>query len=279
MKCIKDNKIKNLRLNLLCLSMLVSGVSISTTCFNMAKFDSYATEEEVIFTDVEEPIVANEFTEEEVEEPITEVESTEEVPLPDPIDRWEIGGENIIVVIPNSVSYDVIANQYITEHELINADKFVVTSNNKTYEYLSDDDFRFFASIVATETSSNEVEGNPLDAITVGASILNRCDNSRWVNYLNANGYDGSNPIDQMKYPGQYTACKSKKFYRYYNGEVEIPAPVLAACEATWYGGIRNHNYCSFRARGCKSYSNNQIVDNGNRFGDEIKEEEKILVK
>ena len=51
----------------------------------------------------------------------------------------------------------------------------------------------------------------------------------------------------------------------------DTPIEVISACKAVWYDGIRNHNYCSFRSSSATGYSDNQIVEGGNRFNDEVK--------
>ena len=97
-------------------------------------------------------------------------------------------------------SYDLENNVYITEEEIIGSEEFKVTTDNKTYEYLEDDDFIFFAANVAAESSDNIY-----DALAVATSIANRCDSEEWVDYLNSLGMDGENPIDHIKAPGQYS--------------------------------------------------------------------------
>ena len=145
----------------------------------------------------------------------------------------------------------------------VDNETFELTYNNKTYEFLPLEDFYVFLAIVAAECS-----GNPHDALATASSILNRCDSEIWSTYITNIGMDGTNPVDQATAPGQYNVYASGSYKQFLNGNVS--EEVLRACEMAWYEGIRSHNYTSFRGRTCIGYSNNQVVDGGNRFGGEI---------
>lgn len=179
---------------------------------------------------------------EEIEEPETEVELFED---------------------DSKDYYDLENSQYVTDQELLNTEAFTVTVDNKTYEYLPESDFDLFTAVVAAESSNNKY-----DALAVASSILNRCDSEKWVNDLNNRGLDGENPIDHIIASGQYSVYSEGNYEKYLNGNA--PDEVTYACQAAWYNGIRNNNYCSFRGKEAESYSNNQIVENGNRFDDEV---------
>ena len=154
----------------------------------------------------------------------------------------------------------------VLETEVDN-ETFELTYNNKTYEFQSEEDFYLFAAIVAAECN-----GNPHDALATASSILNRCDSESWSTYITNLGLDGENPVDQATAPGQYSVYASGLYRQFLNGNVK--EEVLRACEMAWYEGIRSHNYTSFRGRTCIGYSNNQVVDGGNRFGGEVIEPE-----
>ena len=91
----------------------------------------------------------------------------------------------------------------------INTD-FTITKNNKTYENLSGDDYRLFVAVVAAESSKDFH-----DALAVASSILNRCDDETWINYLDSCGSDGRNPISHITFSGQYGVYHSGA-YKYY---------------------------------------------------------------
>ncbi len=170
--------------------------------------------------------------------------------------------------IKNQEFIDNMALAYVTGYdEMLEVEvdngTFELTYNNKTYEFLPLEDFYVFLSIVAAECN-----GNPHDALATASSILNRCDSENWSTYITNIGMDGTNPVDQATAPGQYNAYASGLYKQFLNGNVS--EEVLRACEMAWYEGIRSHNYTSFRGRTCIGYSNNQVVDDGNRFGGEI---------
>ena len=61
--------------------------------------------------------------------------------------------------------------------------------------------------------------------------------------------------------------------------DFNVSQEVFDACYAAWYLGIRNHNFCCFRSNGSVGYSDNQVVDGGNRYAGEIVDpKEKTLV-
>ena len=156
--------------------------------------------------------------------------------------------------------YDPDSNTYITSEELLEDGNFEVTTGNQTYEYLSDEDYDFFTAVVAAESN-----GNRHDALAVASSILNRCDRDDWVEEVDKLGMDGTNPICQIKAPGQYQVYEEGKYLKYLNN---VSIEVEDACNSAIYEGIRNNNYCSFRSNDTVSYSDNLIVEGGNRFDD-----------
>ena len=160
--------------------------------------------------------------------------------------------------------YDADNNCYITYDRLLNDEAFVVTSDNKTYEYLPDESFDMFMAVVAAESN-----GNRHDSLAVASSILNRCESPNWIEEINKLGKDGTNPIDHITAPGQYQTYEEGKYLEYLNGNV--PVQVYDACYSAWYNGIRNNDYCSFRSNDTVTYSNKIIVEGGNRF-DDVKE-------
>ena len=158
--------------------------------------------------------------------------------------------------------YDPDSNTYITSEELLDTSNFEVTTDNSTYTYLSDEDYQFFTAVVAAESN-----GNRHDALAVASSILNRCESEKWVAEVDKLGMDGTNPISQIKAPGQYKVYEDGIYLEYLNN---VPIEVEDACNSALYGGIRNHSYCSFRSNDTVTYSDNLIVEGGNRFDDRV---------
>ncbi len=158
--------------------------------------------------------------------------------------------------------YDPTSNTYITSEKLLETDNFEVTTGNETYEYLSDKDYEFFTAVVAAESN-----GNRHDALAVASSILNRCESEKWVAEVDKLGMDGTNPISQIKAPGQYQVYEEGRYLEYLNN---VSIEVEDACNSALYDGIRNNSYCSFRSNDTVAYSDNLIVEGGNRFNDKV---------
>ena len=246
-------KYKNLKINVASYSIFlyITGLITSSVAFPIfcSKKPCIKTEITVACTEMnDEPDII------EIEEIEIEEENVEEV-ISNDIDLFDIDDDY----------YDLNTNEYHTDVELKNVDSFVITTNNKTYEDHEISDFELFTAVVASES-----EGNRYDALALATSIANRCDSKKWVDYVNSCGMDGTDPIVQLTFPGQYEGYLSGKYEKYLNGTLEVPVEVLDACTTVWFKGIRNNNYCSFRAAHAKGYSDIQIIEGGNRFSDEL---------
>ena len=144
----------------------------------------------------------------------------------------------------------------------VNSDAFTISTDNQTYEYLTDKEFEFFAAVVAAECNDSFD-----DALATASSVVNRCDSERWSSWVDGMGKDGTNPIDHITTEGQYEVYASGAYKDHLNGN--IPEDVLKACKLVLFDGIRSHNYCSFRSKDNKSYGE-AVVDGGNNYADEI---------
>lgn len=159
--------------------------------------------------------------------------------------------DNLITIYENG--YDEINDVEI------DTENFELTTDNKTYEDLDDEAFEFFVACVAAECN-----GTTHDALATASSVLNRCDSERWQTV-------SDNPVEHLTAGGQYSVYSSG-LYKQFLG-FNVSDEVLDACTAVWYNGIRNNNYCSFRGNSETYYSDIQVVDGGNRFGDELVKE------
>lgn len=128
---------------------------------------------------------------------------------------------------------------------------FVVTTGNQTYN-LSDSDLELLTAIVAAECDKS---GD--DALAVITTILNRCESQAWIRS------HGTNPVKQATAPNQFVVYQ-KGAYKRYMGNAAPPQVAQAVRDAL--GGVRNHNYLSFRSNGSTGYSNNMITSSGNRY-------------
>lgn len=176
--------------------------------------------------------------------------------------------EEEVITEPTDIekALEAYKNGYDNERDIeINNKDFKITLDNRVYD-LSEDDFKFFVAVVCAESN-----GTFYDALTCASSILNRCESKKWVEWLNAFGKDGTNPVDQITFDGQFQVY-STGLYKNFLDLDNVNADVLLACELVCYQGVRSGSYCSFRSNDSIEYSDNQVVKNGNRFGDIIEE-------
>ena len=242
----KTNKttISNLRYNTMRFFLTVS---LGSAVFKMNSFESLANTNDTVISLEKETIYISENT-------------------------YSAQGVEDIEVMTLAQSDEALVNKFMFIYEygydagtdtVINTD-FNITVGNKTYENLSGDDFKLFQAVVAAESNKDHH-----DALAVASSILNRCEDEKWINYLDNNGSDGRNPIDQITFRGQYSVY-SEGNYEVYMDDNNVPQEVKDACRLAWYQGIRSHKFVSFRGRSDVEYSDNQVVDGGNRFDDKL---------
>lgn len=116
---------------------------------------------------------------------------------------------------------------------------FTVTTDNKVYS-LSDEEFNTLASKVACEA---KVDRN--DILAVISVILNRADRC----------YSGNcDPVSVVLQPNQFV-CKPK-----------TPSDTVIQVVTDALNGVRNNEYSSFRSWATSGYSDNYIVEGGNRY-------------
>lgn len=129
---------------------------------------------------------------------------------------------------------------------------FQVTNDNKKYN-LSESELDFFMAVVASEADKDSID----DCLAVSSVILNRCEAKNWV------ASHGTDPIRQIKAPGQFAGYFDGYYKKYLNGNVNnnVRTAVMDALN-----GTRNCDYLSFRSNGSTKYSNNMISSGGNRY-------------
>ena len=132
----------------------------------------------------------------------------------------------------------VDASGYISKPAL----GFNVTTDNKTYT-LSDEDFGILAAVVSCEANKNSKD----DILAVMSVILNRADSSRYPN----------DPVSVVAAPYQFSCYKGKSI---------TPSETVASVMRDALNGVRNNDYYAFRSWQTTSYSNNYIVERGNRY-------------
>ena len=119
---------------------------------------------------------------------------------------------------------------------------FNVTTDNKVYE-LSEEEFGILAAVVSCEANKNSRD----DILAVMSVILNRADSSRYP----------SDPVSVVAAPYQFSCYKGKSIE---------PNEMVASVMRDALNGVRNNDYYGFRSWQTVNYSDNYIVDGGNRF-------------
>lgn len=134
---------------------------------------------------------------------------------------------------------------------------FVVTTGNKTYN-LTPEEYDLLCSIVAAESDHSYD-----DALGVVTTILNRCEDPNWINFVEIGYHMENNPINQATCPHQFVVYQHGLNQRFLNGNApeSVQKAVMDAL-----AGVRNHDYLSFRSNDSTGYSWNMITDTGNRY-------------
>lgn len=114
------------------------------------------------------------------------------------------------------------------------------------------------------------------DLYWIANTIFNRITNPAYAKH-------GKNPFNQFIAPGQFSVYPSGAYLLYLNpNNVVYHRKYLIAKQALYdmlyasYDGI-SHNYLEFRSWGSVGYSNNYVVNGGNRYGGEMLESNRIL--
>lgn len=119
---------------------------------------------------------------------------------------------------------------------------FNVTTDNKVYE-LTEEEFGILAAVVSCEANKSSRD----DILAVMSVILNRADSSRYPN----------DPVSVVAAPYQFSC---------YKGNSITPNETVAAVMRDALNGVRNNDYYGFRSWQSTSYSDNYIVERGNRY-------------
>ena len=128
---------------------------------------------------------------------------------------------------------------------------FEVSVGNTAYE-LSDADFELLCAIVSAESDKSYD-----DALAVITTILNRCEDDKWVESY------GVDPIAQVTAPEQFVGYQEDAYLSYINGKA--PDTVIQAVQDA-LAGVRSHDYLTYSSNDTTSYSNNMITATGNRY-------------
>ena len=149
------------------------------------------------------------------------------------------------------------------------AEKVVISTGDKDYQMLgqysnkpemgfnvkyelTEKDFDMLCAIVASEGNLSYDE-----SLAVVSSILNRCDNGEFISLY------GKDPIAQITALNQYTSFGNGAYKSFLNGKA--PTEVVNAVKDA-LNGVRNHNYCSYKANSFTDFSSNMITSSGNRY-------------
>ena len=141
-------------------------------------------------------------------------------------------------------------NPILTKYLNVPEKGFVVTNTNTKY-VLSQEDYNLLVAVVSSE--SNKQKDDIMAVISV---ILNRCDRS------------GKTPVEVITAPGQFSGYLDGYYLRYLNADNTLKSNTTLVQEVVndALNGVRNNNYYSFRSWGSTYYSENYVVEYGNRF-------------
>lgn len=150
-----------------------------------------------------------------------------------------------VVITMGDDSYQVLGN-YTNNSSL----GFNVTKGNFAYQ-LTDADFNLLCAIVASEGNLTYDE-----SLAVVSTILNRCDNGEFISMF------GKDPIAQITGLNQFASYSNGSYKSFLNN---TPIEVVNAVKDA-LSGVRNHNFCSYKANSVIDFSNNMITSSGNRY-------------
>ena len=127
---------------------------------------------------------------------------------------------------------------------------FTLTNTNNKYE-ISREDYNLLVAIIASE--SNRFKD---DILAVTSVILNRSDLS------------GKTPLEVVTSPGQFSGYLDGYYLRYLdeNGELLPNTYLVQEVVNDALAGVRNNQYYSFRSWNSYFYSDNYIMEYGNRY-------------
>ena len=202
----------------------------------------------VLFNDESDIEPVKEEVEDNSAQELPSVEVVKEEEKIEPVE--EIKEEKVVESEP-LVSVD--ASKYINKESM----GFVVTEGNRQFS-LDDDKFNVVVAVV-----SSEFDKNKDDALAVVSVILNRCDSDKW------RSWSGITPYDQVIRAGQFEVYSSGAYRSYMPGGARYGSEkynVAKQAVIDGFNGIRNNKYLGFRAWHISGYSNNYIVDGGNRY-------------
>lgn len=156
------------------------------------------------------------------------------------------------VITNNKEEIYVSENPVLAEYLSLPEKGFEVTINNKKYDVGTD--FNFLVAVLASE--SNVYKDDMLAVMSV---ILNRSD------------AQGKSPIDIVTAPGQFSGYLGGHYMKYLNSDGSLNMNVknmntVVKVVNDALSGVRNNKYYSFRSSWMESFSDNQIVEKGNRF-------------
>lgn len=170
---------------------------------------------------------------------------TEEAPIKEVIVEQPPVVEEVVVAPP--VIEEVVPQPFVVDPTgyITNLSVgFNVTTGNRTYS-LTDEEFAILASVVNCEANRSSRD----DILGVMSVILNRADSPRYPN----------DPVSVVAAPRQFSCYTGTVNYNVSDFVKSVIRDAL--------NGIRNNNYYGFRSWQSVSYSNNYIVERGNRYG------------
>lgn len=182
--------------------------------------------------------------------------------------------ENIKIEIINDSNSSKYTNNYHNNEGVskyssnpVNGD-FEVTTGNRTYNLTEEERIKA-AAIIYAEAAPGTDASVYNDMLAVGTSIANRNEFGRADTGAKFGGYD-KGFVAVVSAPGQFSTYEGKSYNtfltNYYNDNVDTRMEMCLNVVDDIAKGTRNHDYLSFRSSGSVNYSDNRIIDGGNRY-------------
>ena len=154
------------------------------------------------------------------------------------------------VIIDNKEEIYIEENPALNKYISLPEKGFEVTVDNKKYE-LNEEDYILLVAVVSAESNAFKD-----DMLAVMSVILNRADKT------------DTTPIDVITRKGQFAGYFNDHYLKYMNEDGSLKERTLMTQEVVTdaLNGVRNNKYYSFRSWGTTTYSDNYIVERGNRF-------------
>lgn len=156
---------------------------------------------------------------------------------------------DVAVIEDNKEEIYIEESPVLSKYTSVPERGFNVTDGNRKYE-LSEEEFNLVVAVISGECNKNYID----DILAVTSVILNRSD-------------AGYSPAQVVSRPGQFSVYYEGLYYKYLPGGSDYYRTTLVQeVVRDALNGVRNNGYYNFRSWNTYSYSDNYVVETGNRY-------------